>query len=150
MPANIPKSSEAPQRNQIKPCQALPWFRLAIVLGLYGFQGGALAWSVALALVWAWAGTLALALAIAVALALAWAVTLTGPRAAAIAWAIAVAVVVAWAVAGTWAAAWAGVGAMTGAWTGIKLKARFNPTQVFWILWGVAIAGLSVGVRLGR
>ena len=149
MPANTPSASEGPQRNQTDTCKAIPWCRLAVVLGLYGFQGWALAWAVAITLAWAWAGTLALALAVAVALALAWAVALTGPRAAAVVWAVAVAVVVAWAVAGTWAGAWAGAGAVTGAWAGIKLKAHFSSTQVFWIVWGSASAGLCVGALLG-
>lgn len=148
MSVNTPGSSEAPQRNQTKTCQVIPWFRLAVISGLYAFQGWALAWSVALALAWAWAGTWALALAVAVALALAWAVALTGPRAMAVAWAVAVAVVVAWAVAGIWAGAWAGLGAVAGAWAGMKLKAHFSSTQVFWIVWGVASAGLCVGAIL--
>ena len=148
MPANTPRSSEAPQHNKTKTCRTIPWFRLAVVLGLYGFQGWALAWAVALALAWAWAGTLALALAVGVALALAWAVAGTGTRAAAWAWAVAVAVVVAWAVAGSWAGTWAGAGAGAGVWAGIKLKAHFSATQVFWILWGSASAGLCVGAML--
>ncbi|MDJ0703482.1 MAG: toll/interleukin-1 receptor domain-containing protein [Leptolyngbyaceae cyanobacterium MO_188.B28] len=140
-PVSPPRSSGSRQRNRPK-TRAIPWLRLAIVLGLYGFQGWfwalgapAEAWAVAVAVavvgavavavVEGWAGAVAVAVAVAVAMAVAWAVVL------AVAWAVVVA------------------GAVALIWTGRKLKAHFRPIQVFGILGGTETAGLIAGALLG-
>ncbi|MCG8366658.1 MAG: toll/interleukin-1 receptor domain-containing protein [Pseudanabaenales cyanobacterium] len=111
------------------------------------------------AVAWTGAGAVTVAVAVTVTWALAGsgAVAVTVARAGV--GAVTGAMTVAWTMAGVVAGAgvviWTVAGLVTVAVAvavavaGIKLKERFSATQVFWILWGAATAGLGVGALLG-